>query len=507
MKTKTDPLSLLILVFGLSLGAYARNLPAITVGFPVTDGGLFYLMAQALQANGFALPAFVQYNGANIPFAYPPLGFYLAALVSSLFKIPLIEVFRWLPAALGVAFTIAFYFLAAAVLKSTFKATLAAVFFALLPRSIGWFVMGGGITRAAGQLFLVLTLFAAHQLFAAPQKKYLWMTILFGGCAVLSHPESALHAAALSFSLWVFFGRSKEGIKNALLAALGVLVIVAPFFIAVISRHGLAPYQNAAQTGLYNFTAWLGILTGSFADEKFITVISALGLLGLIVAAARREFLLPVWLILPAVIDPRGAASILIIAWAMLAALGFADVVVPGLYALQNKKLSEVPLNSALVKTALAAMIFYSFFSVVASDQVYLKISLTQSDRAAMKWIADNVPPQSRFAVVTGGDLAFSDALSEWFPALTQNISVATIQGFEWLNDKPFTKRMDEYNALQACARQDRACIERWAAQTRAAFAYVLIRKDTPLASSLSEAADYQLIHEEANALVFKYAP
>lgn len=505
MKNNHEKLHILILIFGLLLGAYARLLPTIMIGFPVTDGGLFYVMVQAIQNHGYALPAFVEYNGISIPFAYPPLGFYLTALISQILRIPLIEVFRWLPAILSIAFTIAFYPLAASILKSPFKGSLAAIFFALLPRSIGWYIMGGGITRALGQLFLMLTLYAAYKLFTAPDKKHLWLTIIFGSGAVLSHPESALHTAALCFVLLLFFGRSKQGIKNALLAAFGIAIIISPFFISVITRHGIQPYQSAANTGLYNFTAWLGMLTGSFADEKFITVISALAMLGLFVSITKRDFLLVVWLLLPAVIDPRGAASISIIAWSLFAAIGFADAVIPGLYTLQNKKMPEILLNSAIVKSALTALIFYSFFGVVVSDQVYPKVSLTAPERAAMIWIDENIPTQSRFIVLTGSSLAFSDAFSEWFPALTKSVSLATVQGYEWMEGKSFTTKLNEYDVLQICMKQDYTCIEQWAVKTKNVFEYVLISHNSPLAASLPAA--YQLVYNESNIYIFKYAP
>ena len=317
MKTETERLNILILVFGLLLGAYARFLPASMVGFPVTDGGLFYEMVKAIQAGGYNLPSFVEYNGISIPFAYPPLGFYTAALISDIFNFPLLEVFRWMPAVGSVLFSIAFYPMAAAILKSPLKGSLATVFFALLPRSISWYIMGGGITRVLGHIFLMLILFSAYKLFTAPSRKYLVLTILFGSGVILSHPEASLHTVFLCAVLWLFYGRSKEGIKNASLVALGVIALTAPFFLTVISRHGLQPYLSAAQTGFQNPLAWVAILTGSFADEKFVTVLSALALLGFVVAIARREFLLVVWLFLPAVVDPRSAASISIIPWAL----------------------------------------------------------------------------------------------------------------------------------------------------------------------------------------------
>ena len=519
LKTETERLNILLLVFGLLLGAYARFLPTLMVGFPVTDGGLFFAMTKALQANHYSLPAFVEYNGISIPFAYPPLGFYVTALVSDIFRLPLIEAFRWVPAAGSLIFTLAFFPMASAILKSQLKGTLATVFFALLPRSVSWYIMGGGITRVLGHFFLMLILFSAYKLFTAPSKKYLALTILFGSGVVLSHPEASLHAVFLCFALWLFYGRSKEGIKNALLTALGVIVLTSPFFLTVISRHGLQPYLSAAQTGFQSAWAWVAILTGSFADEKFVTLISALALLGFVVTLAKREFLLAVWLFLPALVDPRSAASVSIIAWAMLAAVGFVDIIIPGLYALTNKtpefqdiesNWSVYFMNSAGIKIALTALIFYAFFGTVLSDQVYPKVSLTPSDRDAMDWVANHIPAQSRFVILTGETETFADSVAEWFPVLGKSISVATIQGYEWMPGRLFQSKMDEYYALQACMNKTYKCVEAWGTETKQTFDYVLVSQNglsdsgNSLVASMLVSATYQPLYQDGDVAIFK---
>ncbi len=522
MKTETEKLNILILVFGLLLGAYARFLPTLLVGFPVTDGGLFFEMVKALQANHYILPDFVEYNGISIPFAYPPLGFYVTALVSDLFRVPLVEAFRWIPAAGSLIFAIAFFPMASTILKSQLKGTLATVFFALLPRSISWYIMGGGITRVLGHFFLMLILFSAYKLFTAPSKKYLVMTILFGSGVVLSHPEASLHTVFLCLVLWSFYGRSKEGIKNALLTALGVSLLTSPFFLIVILRHGFDPYLNAAQTGFQSTWAWVAILTGSFADEKFVTLISALALLGFVVTLARREFLLAVWLFVPAIIDPRSAASISIIPWAMLASIGFVDIILPGLVALTDKAQGnlEIELNwsvyflkNAGIKIALTALIFYAFFGAVLSDQVYPKVSLTASDRAAFDWVAENIPQHSRFVILTGETEAFADSVAEWFPVLAHSVSISTIQGYEWMPDRLFQKKMDEYYALQTCMNKAYDCVEEWGTETRQDFEYVLISQndlmqgENSLVISLVESADYQALYQDGDVAIFKARP
>jgi hypothetical protein len=266
---------------------------------------------------------------------------------------------------------------------------------------------------------------------------------------------------------------------------------------------------NASQTGFPSAWAWLAIFTGTFADEKFVTLISALALLGLVVALSKREFLLPVWLLLPALIDPRGAASMILIPWVMLAATAFVDVVLRGLagedFDAENWGIAFG--KSAAIKAALSALIFYTFAGAVLSDQVYPKVSLSASDRAALDWVNRNVPAGSRFAIVTGETETFADAVSEWFPVLTESVSVSTVQGYEWLPG--FDDKMEEYYALQACFDQSHQCLE----ERRADFEYVLVSRDglaedgNPLVTSLTESTGYRALYQDGDVAIFEKRP
>ena len=94
----TDDQSKLLLLIAILLGGIVRFMPPAMAGFPVNDGGMFYVMVEELKANHFLLPVFTQYNLAHIPFAYPPFGLYITALLSSLLHIPALDIIRWLPA-------------------------------------------------------------------------------------------------------------------------------------------------------------------------------------------------------------------------------------------------------------------------------------------------------------------------------------------------------------------------------------------------------------------------
>ena len=110
-----------------------------------------------------------------------------------------------------------FYKFAEQILPSRTAAALAALVYALSSRAFLWQVMGGGITRAFGMLFLILMLWQAVQLFREYSHKRLALTILFGAFTVMSHPQTALHAVLGGLMIFLFYGRSKRGIISALL--------------------------------------------------------------------------------------------------------------------------------------------------------------------------------------------------------------------------------------------------------------------------------------------------
>ena len=173
MNRKLD-LPALLLFVALLFGAIVRFYPVITNGFPLNDGGMFYTMVQDLKSNGYALPQFTTYNHADIPFAYPPFGFYAAALLSALVPGSDLLIFLYLPALVNAFSILAFYLFAKETLNSRALASLAVMIYALAPRSFLWQVMGGGVTRSFGMLFLILMLWQATRLFREYKNKHLF---------------------------------------------------------------------------------------------------------------------------------------------------------------------------------------------------------------------------------------------------------------------------------------------------------------------------------------------
>ena len=59
--SRDDAVKLLLLA-SILLGGWFRFFPAFLAGFPVNDGGMFFVMMKDLQANHFFPPLFTSYN-------------------------------------------------------------------------------------------------------------------------------------------------------------------------------------------------------------------------------------------------------------------------------------------------------------------------------------------------------------------------------------------------------------------------------------------------------------
>ncbi len=100
-----------ILGLAILFGTFVRVLPAFLSGFPINDGGMFLIIMRDLRVNGFALPVYTTYNYLDIPYAYPPLGFYIGALLEWI-GIPSLQILIWLPAIFTMLTIPLFYLLA-----------------------------------------------------------------------------------------------------------------------------------------------------------------------------------------------------------------------------------------------------------------------------------------------------------------------------------------------------------------------------------------------------------
>ncbi|HMB22689.1 MAG TPA: glycosyltransferase family 39 protein, partial [Anaerolineales bacterium] len=272
--------STLLLFLAIVFGTYMRFNPTMLAGFPINDGGMFAVMVDDLKNSHYLLPAFTTYNHLSIPYAYPPLGFYLGRIAADLFGLSAVQVLRWVPAFFASLSIPAFYLLAARLLKNKYYAAISTLFFAMMPRALSWFVMGGGLTRSPGQFFMLLTLATVIRIYEENRRRDIFLAGILGGLAVLSHPEAAVHTFVSAVFLWLMLSRKKIAFINSVFVGMVVLVVTAPWWVTVIRYHGIGPLLNGAQTG-QKLLAVFHLVFFVFTEEPYATVIAVLGLIGI----------------------------------------------------------------------------------------------------------------------------------------------------------------------------------------------------------------------------------
>jgi hypothetical protein len=471
--------ALAVIGAAIALGSLIRLAAVLGSDFPLNDGGMFYAMARDLQANGYRLPDETSYNTAGIPFAYPPLGFYLAAAMDSLTPLSLIDTFRFLPLALSVATMGAFALLARRLLSDRLASAAAAAAFALTPSSFLWMIMGGGVTRSLGMLLAVLALVEAHRLYTTRSRVRILTLGILAGLTVLSHIELAWVMTFSVALLMVSFDRTRRGVIHTLPAAGVALAVAAPWLIAVVAQHGVEPFLAAITTGAPAQSHPLVVfLLFQPTREPLFTVIAALALVGALWSIVRGQWLLPAWLLACGLLDPRGFPNVATLPCALLAGVAVSSVLVPMLNTQDALPATGTARSRALPIVVVGLLGIYALLgAAVAATTGYLR-GLDPDDRAAMVWVRDHTPAGSGVLVVTDEEWP-RDRVSEWFPVLAQRHSVATVQGYEWLRDArgAFAPKVDAYRDAQLCGEATSACIDDWAIEQQAPFDYVYLPK------------------------------
>ena len=486
------------------LGMAVRLPAALSASFPLNDGGLFYQMIVDLQNNNFILPAVTTYNFAEIPFAYPPFAFYLYGLLNAS-GIPLLKLMQFLPA-IVTTFTIpAFYFFAKDILGDKQQALFSTMAFALLPRTFDWLIMGGGVTRSLGFLFAILAIHQAFLLFTNPTSRSLILTTLFSGLVVGTHPEAAVHTMIAAVFIFIWKDRTLKGIFRAGAVAVGTLILSAPWWLTILIQHGTAPLQAAqiaAQENSVDFILRIfTLIKFDLTDEPFMQILAVIGLIGIFILLAQRKPALPIWFVLIALIEPRGGTLYMMLPLAMFIGVTFNQAILPILKP-QGDNSHAWAWNAFISFFLLYGMINAS----VTASNITRQLTLTRSDLDAFAWVKANTPPESQFILITQG-LPLNDSTSEWFPVMAERPNLATIFGYEWVNDGLFAVRVEQYQGLQACMMQDTACLNQWARTYNQEFTYIYLRKDTSaqtlLYTSLINSTEFESIFNSEKVGVF----
>jgi hypothetical protein len=498
-----------VAVFGLTitilLGGVVRFYPVLLSNFPLNDGGLFFQMTEDILNNHFTLPLYTSYNGGMIPFAYPPLPFYLMALLQRFLHFGIIDQLRFLPAIFSTLCIPALYFLSRSITGSKTRSIFAVFAYALIPQSYLWLIMGGGVTRALGVLFGILALIFIWEMFREPRYTSMLFAILFSSLGVYCHLGTTWFVFLSSIVIFFKFGINKIRMVYAISIIIGVLILSSPWWGSIMGRYGISLLFNAFQTGGF---LKIPIILFNLTYKPLANIIAAIALLGIFAEVVRRKYFLPLWLLLLLIFSARGGPSYISIPESMLFGSGVVWVLVPGLmsyskhFPKEPQTLTEI-MHVWITKLVMGIILFFTFFTALAIPLTGINEtrSLSRDEQLAMEWTAQNTSPDSQFVILTG-NLWSIDQLSEWFPALSSRKSTATVQGSEFLPDHTYTKLIDRYEKLQQCYTQNFSCIFTWASEYNIALSYMVVSKND--INDTDNSADiYSMIQSNQLRLVF----
>jgi Dolichyl-phosphate-mannose-protein mannosyltransferase len=448
----------------VAVGFMLRAIPIVGHAWPVGDGGLFYQMVGELRANGLAIPAFTAYDHASIPFAYPPLALELAAIVESVTGLARADVFRWLPLTFATLCIPAVYLLALELQPDRLRALFATLVYATLPYAWEWLTMGSGVTRSLGGFLALLAVWQGLRMYREGSWVHVLATGVLAGLAVLSHPEAGPFVA-IALGVRLIFDFSWRNLRNLVLAGIVGVLVISPWVVVVVARHGIGPFRAAAGVA-HDPVASLVLYAFGFFIVSPLPIAALLDLLGQVHdLLARRPFLV-VWRFALCFLDLRFALVAAVIPLSLLAADGFFEVLLPAVRSLMargGRSPGVASLRGLAWATGIGSLAL--LVSGLLAPSVFLAphVALSSADRAAMDWVRATQPVDRRF-VVLATDTWGSDDLSEWFPALTGHASLDTSQGLEWVDPATRQAEADAEKALRACEPSGIDCLATWLA-------------------------------------------
>jgi hypothetical protein len=244
----------------LFIGVLVHLVFILPVDFPLHDGGLFFVMIKDIEANNFSLPWFTSYNFNQIPFAYPPLAFYLGAILNQIFGIDILIILQYIPFLLNLFTAFSAYYLSRTFNYSKSISSFAFLAFLLLPDAFQWLIMGGGLTRSLGFLFAILSISMIYRVYSNYKWKYVIFSGIFSSLVIVSHLEMAWFTFYSAVLIYLFYGRTLNSAINSIIIAGITLMLTSPWWFTIISRFGISIFISSVSGGSAQWPYYQGII-------------------------------------------------------------------------------------------------------------------------------------------------------------------------------------------------------------------------------------------------------
>jgi hypothetical protein len=443
----------------LSLGIVIRLVHLVFLGAdsPNKGGGLFAEFSQQIALHGFALPRYIPfYSAEGVPFAYPPLPFYVEAVLVYIFSLPEFLVVNLLPPCAAILALLAFHRLTRELGLGFWTRIAALLAYATMASAYVQQISAGGLAEAFGSLALVcFAIFLVRAYKRDTITDYALVGVNWAFCVVAS-PGSA-YASVPTFLIFVLAQFAKSGWRPSLraiaylvMAGLIAVVVSSPYWLTVIIHHGLRVFvisfseQHHGFSGLGTLEALLEFqMTGAkFLCNFFLFC-------GIAWAVLRRRWVLLAWFIVLYSI-PREGEWMASVPAAILAGLGATEAFAPPLVEIVRRygRMTEVAI---LIGALVLSVVGSAYLQVNERIQRH---AISPEAISAMKWVEANTPSDGTFVV-----LVDNNPVLEWAPRIMQRTVLNVSYGTEFAVEAGKRSRIKKLDKkLDACS--DFECIQ-----------------------------------------------
>jgi len=305
---------------------------------PFRPGGLFLEFARQILDNGFRMPLRIPfYSEGGIPFAYPPLPFYVLAGLLHIFPSSEIVIANLLPPLTSLV-SLPLFLQLTKEWKLDRATQIGAMFaFAAMPAAFIEQIESAGLAEAFGQIATILLAISLTRAYRSHSTGKCLLAGLAWAISVVSSPGSA-YASAPMFVLfaaaWLLRDKERKPLIGAFLpllaTGLAAALLSSPYWWTVVRNHGIGVFtasieaQNGGTVGWIRF-ALSRIIAFNVAGGAFGFWANALVLAGVIWALLRRRWVLVTWFLILISVPSEGRWLVPLPA-SILAGLGIAQL-------------------------------------------------------------------------------------------------------------------------------------------------------------------------------------
>lgn len=478
---------------------------AFKVEYPLGFAGLYTLMAEKIAEVNFHLPMSVPYYGpGGIPFAYPPLGFYLMAGFLKI-GISAWDYLRWAPPILSWLAMAPLFLLAKRISNSKLGGMIAVLLASGSFYLYHFQTESGGIVRGLAFGLGLLSIYFLDRMVQSFQWRDAIFSGLFFGLAMLTHLGYA-YFYAIWMGVWIITNPKKQNWLGISVVGMISAVISLPWISLMLKRYGWIVFTSAFQSHdnvqhlsmfqnfLNSFQVWTDNLQALF-EKPLILLLTAAGLIILLV---KKRFTLPLLFLLVSSIFFTGDRYVLTVAFLIIGyilSFSYHSFISNN----QNKHLSLRKLTFLAVLTGMFVPTYISSLNQLSNQNPLIDQELVET----ALFVKNDTPTTANYLALVSDHFSFQS--EEWLPYLSQRELVYAIWGSEWTGTYE-AMNTDQENLVKCIDIQSSRCLEDWLLSTNYQPDYLIMDADLKVLSvSLAQSGEWIIVFSNQRYTVWEH--